>query len=150
LSGALPAQGREILPEWRKNRLMEPTRGVEIGVDIVLISRMAQALARRPALRVRLFTPEERRYCEARHNPAQHYAARFAAKEAVAKALGKSLSWQEVEVARFDTGAPRAILRGEAKEAAAGGGVRISLAHSGEYAVACALFQRNSRSNVES
>jgi holo-[acyl-carrier protein] synthase len=115
--------------------------GTGIGTDIMQISRMGRALARRPGLRERLFTPEERRYCEARANAAQHYAARFAAKEAVAKALGQSLSWQEVEILR-NSGAPRPLLHGQAKLIAAAGRLEISLSHSGDYAIACALFSR--------
>jgi holo-[acyl-carrier protein] synthase len=112
-----------------------------IGTDIMQISRMGRALMRRPGLRERLFSPEERRYCEARANAAQHYAVRFAAKEAIAKALGHSLSWREVEILR-DFGAPHPILHGRAREIAGGGRLQISLSHSGDYAVACALFTR--------
>jgi holo-[acyl-carrier protein] synthase len=119
--------------------MKQARNGAGIGADIMQISRMGRALARRPGLRERLFTPEERRYCEARANAAQHYAARFAAKEAVAKALGQSLSWQEVEILRY-SGAPRPLLRGRAKAAAAGGRLEVSLSHSGDYAIACALF----------
>ena len=114
-------------------------QAVVIGTDIMQISRMGRALKRRPGLRERLFTPEERRYCETRANAAQHYAARFAAKEAVAKALGRSLAWREVEILR-DSGAPHPILHGRAKAIAAGGRLQISLSHSGDYAIACALF----------
>ena len=111
-----------------------------IGIDIVEISRMAQALARRPKLYARLFTPAERCYCDGKRNAAQHYAVRFAAKEAVAKALGRSLSWQEVEITRGTTGPPQALLHGAAATTAAGGKIQISLSHSDGYAVACALF----------
>jgi holo-[acyl-carrier protein] synthase len=115
-----------------------------IGIDIVKIGRLGAALERRRGLRERLFTPEERRYCESKRDPAQHYAVRFAAKEAVAKALGRGVCWQDVEIVREDQGAPRAVLRGSAEKAAAGGVMQITLAHSGEYAVACALFERRS------
>ncbi len=121
-----------------------------IGADIVEIARMAKALARRPGLRERLFTAEECAYCEGHRSPAQHYAVRFAAKEAVAKALGRSFSWQEVEISRQDNGPPRALLHGKAKWAAAGGRVEISLSHSGDYAVACALFERGSAATEKS
>lgn len=59
-----------------------------IGVDIVEIPRMARALERTPSMRTRLFTKEERDYCDSSARPAEHYAARFAAREAVLKALG--------------------------------------------------------------
>ena len=113
---------------------------MRIGTDIVNIARMGQALARRPRLAERLFTAEERRYCESKRDSAQHFAVRFAAKEAVAKALGKSLRWWDVEITRAAGMAPQAILRGRAKKVAAGGRIEISLSHSGEYAIACALY----------
>ncbi|NIM04448.1 MAG: 4'-phosphopantetheinyl transferase superfamily protein [Armatimonadetes bacterium] len=111
---------------------------------------MAQALERWPRLRERLFTAAERRYCEARQNPAQHYAVRFAAKEAIVKALGRSLSWQDVEISRAGAGPPRAVLHGKAQDAAGGGKTEISLSHSGEYAVACAVFWPDMGRDVES
>jgi len=60
---------------------------VTVGVDLIEIERVRRALERYPSFRERCFTEEERRYCESRPNPAQHYAARFAGKEAVGKAL---------------------------------------------------------------
>lgn len=98
-------------------------------------------MARRPRLCERLFTAAERSYCEARADSAQHYAARFAAKEAVAKALGKSFPWREVEIGRGARGAPEVVFHGGAKAVAAGGMVQVSISHSGEYAMACALFE---------
>lgn len=114
---------------------------MRIGTDIVNIPRMGQALARRPGLAARLFTAEERRYCESKRDSAQHFAVRFAAKEAVAKALGKSLRWQEVEIRRTAGGVPRVILRNSAEKIAAGGRMEISLSHSGDYAIACAIYE---------
>jgi holo-[acyl-carrier protein] synthase len=111
-----------------------------IGIDIVSIGRMERALARRPVMRERLFTETERQYCDARYMPAQHYAARFAAKEAIAKAFGRSLQWHDVEITHTHHGAPCAMLYGEARELAAGRELLISLSHSDGYAVACALL----------
>ena len=61
---------------------------MRIGIDLIEIARVERSLARYEAFRERVFTEEERRYCDSRPNPAQHYAARFAGKEAVGKALG--------------------------------------------------------------
>src|SRR3712207_9248083 len=70
-----------------------------IGLDLLEIERMERALARRPRLAERLFSEAERAYAAARARPAQHLAARFCAKEAVAKALGlEAWSWQDIEV----------------------------------------------------
>src|SRR5512144_2921947 len=70
-----------------------------VGIDLLEIERLERALARRPGLAERLFTDDERAYAAARARPAQHLAARFCAKEAVAKALGlQAWSWQDIEV----------------------------------------------------
>jgi len=120
--------------------LGSPGRLSSLGIDIIEIDRLRQALSRRPALAARLFTEGERAYCERRADPAPHYAARFAAKEATAKALGRWLRWQEVEVASEKGGPPRLELSGEAVEiaqTAAGARLLLSLSHSRDYAVAC-------------
>ncbi len=122
-----------------------------IGIDIIEIERIRQALERRPGLAARLFTEGEREYCDRRADPAPHYAARFAAKEATAKALGRWLRWQEVEVVKEQTGRPRLALYGEAAalaRLAEGGGLLVSLSHSRDYAVACVVLappQENSQ-----
>jgi len=76
---------------------------MNVGVDLIEIERVRRALDRYPSFRERCFTEEERRYCDSRPNPAQHYAARFAGKEAVGKALGfgvaRAFAWRDVEIA---------------------------------------------------
>jgi holo-[acyl-carrier protein] synthase len=75
---------------------------VTVGVDLIEIARVRRTLERYPNFRERCFTDEERRYCESRPNPAQHYAARFAGKEAVGKAIGlgiaRAFAWRDVEI----------------------------------------------------
>src|SRR6476619_8394698 len=75
-----------------------------IGIDIIEIERMAAAVSR-PRFRERVFTQAERDYCGEAAG-AERYAGRFAAKEAIAKALGPPLAWQEVEILPADSGAP--------------------------------------------
>jgi holo-[acyl-carrier protein] synthase len=114
-----------------------------LGIDIVEIDRIRHALRRRPRLAARLFTDHERAYCDRRADPAPHYAARFAAKEAAAKALGRWLRWREVEVVTDPTGRPTICLYGEAAALAhtgEGGQMVVSLSHDREYAVACVLL----------
>ncbi|HMM48147.1 MAG TPA: holo-ACP synthase [Miltoncostaeaceae bacterium] len=117
---------------------------VGIGTDVVDIDRFAAALARRPRLAQRCFTDGERAYCSAKPYPPQHFAARFAAKEAVGKALGIGMTrWQEVEVVR-GRGAPRVLLHG--RYAARGvdlgvGRVHLSLTHDGGNAIAFAIAE---------
>jgi holo-[acyl-carrier protein] synthase len=119
-----------------------------LGLDLLEIARLERALARRPNLAQRLFTDGERAYAAARARPGQHLAARFCAKEAVAKALGLShWEWREVEVLSPPPpgGAPRVALHGAvaARAAALGvGEVRVSLTHTRESAGAVAIIGR--------
>jgi holo-[acyl-carrier protein] synthase len=122
---------------------------VGIGVDTMEIARFADALARRPRLAERCFTPDEAAYCRSRAYPPQHFAARFAAKEAVGKALGIGMRrWQEVEVVRGPLGAPTAHMRGRCAERAQALGVTrmlIALTHSRTDAVAVAVAEADAR-----
>lgn len=116
-----------------------------LGVDIVEIARMREALARRPRMKERLFSDEEREYCESRNKPEIHYAMRFAAKEAVLKALGTGFSgmgFRDVEVMRDERGRPVPRLSGRAAEVAEAAGVvevHLSLSFTHENAVASAV-----------
>lgn len=112
-----------------------------IGVDLLEIERLERALARRPALAKRLFTEAEREYAGAHARPAQHLAARFCAKEAVAKALGlSSWSFRDVEVLGGG-GPPELLLHGGAAARARelGVAVTVSLTHTGRDAAAVAI-----------
>ena len=117
-----------------------------IGVDIVDINRMERILERTPAFATRVFTDEERAYCDATPRPAAHYACRFAAREAVLKALGTGFSQgigrKDVSVARDQSGRPVAVLAGRAAEVAAEQGVvemAISLSFTADLAIANAM-----------
>ena len=74
---------------------------MRVGIDLIEIARVARALERHPRFVERVFTQIERDYCLSRPNPAQHFAARFAGKEAVGKALGFGVpfTWREIEIA---------------------------------------------------
>ena len=112
-----------------------------VGIDLLEIARLERALERRPGLAARLFTESELAYASARARPGQHLAARFCAKEAVAKALGlEAWSFSEVEV-EGGQGPPRVRLTGAAAERAAALGVEVavSLTHSRGHAAAVAL-----------
>jgi holo-[acyl-carrier protein] synthase len=109
-----------------------------VGLDLLEIDRLEAALARRPALARRLFTEAERAYADQRARPAQHLAARFCAKEAVAKALALDvLRWQEIEVVG-EGGAPSIRLHGATAQAASGD-VHVSLTHTDRTAGAVAV-----------
>ena len=91
-----------------------------IGTDLVEPARLADKLARSPALRTKLFAPAEITYCESMADPAQHYAGRFAAKEALLKALGCGLTatfdLHEAAVENNELGAPSFNLTGELRK----------------------------------
>src|SRR5215210_1060283 len=89
-----------------------------VGIDLLEIERLERALARRPRLAERLFTPAEIAYAEERARPARHLAVRFCAKEAVAKALGmRGFAFREVEVVATGA-APEIRLSGAAAQRA--------------------------------
>ena len=114
---------------------------VGVGIDVMEIDRFAASLKRRPRLAERCFTPAEAAYCASRAFPPQHFAARFAAKEAVGKALGIGMTrWRQVEVVR-GRGAPRIALHGLYAQRAAALGVTqvlVSLTHGDTVAMATA------------
>src|SRR4028118_519629 len=109
-----------------------------IGVDIVETTRIEHSLERfGERFLHRVFTGGEIEYCQSMKYPARHFAARFAAKEAVSKAfgtgIGKSMGWKDVDVHREGSGQPFAVLEGGAKELAAerkGTSVWIRLSHT--------------------
>ncbi len=115
---------------------------VGVGVDLCEMARLDRAIGRHHGrFEARVFTDEERAYCVARARSVDHYAARFAAKEAAYKALGATepLSWREFEVVSGDGGRPRLALHGGAARLAASRGVarwHLSLSHDGGRAIA--------------
>jgi holo-[acyl-carrier protein] synthase len=119
-------------------------RIIGIGVDIVEVARLDAAIQRQgKSLLDRCFLPGEQMYCNSQHLPARAYAARFAAKEAVAKALGTGfgaqLEWLSVEVRRKASGEPFIVLLGVGAQTAKRLGVTdlfLSMSHSDHYAVA--------------
>ena len=119
---------------------------IGIGTDLVDLDRFRQALERTPGLVPRLFCADEQAYAERRNDPTERYAARFAAKEAVMKALGVGLGaceFTDIEVVRDDdSGAPSVALHGRARELAAEAGVTrwlLTLTHSDTTAHAIAV-----------
>jgi holo-[acyl-carrier protein] synthase len=114
---------------------------VKVGLDVIEIERISIALDRYATFRERCFTEAERDYCDSRPNPAQHYAARFAGKEAVGKALGfgvaRAFAWKDVEIA----GRPKPDVRLSGRVAdwaddVSAGPIDLSLTHSRELAAA--------------
>jgi holo-[acyl-carrier protein] synthase len=116
-----------------------------VGIDVVAVDRVARLISDDPTACDRFLTPREQAACRGARRP-ERVAARFAAKEAVLKALGTGLGprmrWTEVEVVRGSAGAPRVELHGEVAEAARRRGLtsfEVSLTHSAGLAVASAI-----------
>jgi holo-[acyl-carrier protein] synthase len=116
---------------------------VKVGVDIIEIERIRRALAR-DGFRERCFTDAERAYCDSRADPAQSYAARFAGKEAVGKALGCGINftWKDVEI----VGRPKPSVHLSGRTAAfaekvSAGAIDLSMTHAREIAAAICVVQ---------
>ncbi|WP_255467462.1 holo-ACP synthase [Raoultibacter phocaeensis] len=132
--------------EATEERRMRTLEEVGLGVDIVEIERMRAIIARTPSFRKKVFSEDEQAYCDSKGMPEIHYATRFAAKEAVLKALGTGFSEgigvRDVEVVRNAKGKPTVVLHRRAKEVAAEMGVvelPLSLSYTHTEAVACAM-----------
>ena len=119
------------------------------GIDLCEVSRM-QAKIQAPAdeFVAQVFLPGEVAYCEAKRHSAEHFAARFAAKEAVVKALagadGEGSFWQDIEIMNEPDGRPVVVLHGRAKEMADALGVRrvfVSLTHTRDFAAATVVLE---------
>ena len=121
-----------------------------IGVDVVDVQRMKTSLEQQgEALTAKLFTQQEVEYCRLKKNPHEHFAARFAAKEAVSKAMQTGWSgtfrWKDVEVVNEPSGAPRIVLYKEVAESLKRSKVHLSLSHTENTVVAFAVIEEAGR-----
>jgi holo-[acyl-carrier protein] synthase len=124
---------------------------VGIGTDIVECLRIGRMVEQHGELFLtRVYTPREIRYCQARKNATEHFAGRWAAKEAILKCLGtgwrKGICWTDMEIRNDTNGAPKLHLGGAAKERAQSmhiADVLITISHCRAYATACAIAVSN-------
>ena len=124
---------------------------ISIGIDIIEVRRVHETIERTPRFAERVFTQAERAYCESRGAvAAQHYAARFAAKEAALKALqtgwSGGIAWQDIEVSAKESGAPVILFHGRAQELYEQSGAttaHLSLAHTTEHAIAEVVLEKS-------
>lgn len=120
---------------------------IGIGIDAVELDRFRLALARTPRIEQRLFSDAERAYARRKHDPTERLAARFAAKEAVMKALGVGMfafNYRDVEVVKAPSGAPSLRLTGKAAELAAARRVTVwhlTITHTERTATAIAVAE---------
>jgi holo-[acyl-carrier protein] synthase len=112
-----------------------------IGIDIIEVERVARAI-RNERFVARVFTAAEVAECRGRGCPEQRFAGRFAAKEAITKALGRSVGWQEVEILAGPRGEPIPVLSGGAAALLDGRRVRVTISHCHTHAVAQAVVIR--------
>lgn len=120
---------------------------VRTGVDLAEVARIEGLLASQPGLRERVFTPRELAYCDRRKRAGEHFAGRWAVKEAVLKSLGTGMGpgmdWTDIEVVNDRRGQPRVRLHGEVAAVAQSLGmdhIEISMSHSGGLAMAHAVL----------
>jgi len=121
---------------------------IGLGIDLVEVARMRRALGRTTSFEARVFTRGEASDARRRSDPAEGFAARFAAKEAVLKAMGLGL-WEvplvDIELSRVDGGVPRIVLHAAAASAATARGIdtwEVSISHDGGIAAAVAAALR--------
>lgn len=115
---------------------------IRLGVDIVQVCRLEQALKRWPRLADRVFTAGERLFAAERARPNEHLAGRFAAKEATFKALGSGwpqVAWTDIEVIS-NGGAPKLKLSGRARELAGDAAPALTISHDGGMAIAAVVI----------
>jgi holo-[acyl-carrier protein] synthase len=117
-----------------------------IGIDILEITRIRQSIEEGgDRFLDRVFTPGEIAYCSAKHEMYQHFAARFAAKEAVSKALATGwagdFTWKSVEVMNDPSGRPGVALHGRLRDLLAPSSIYLSISHSDSHVVAVAIIE---------
>ncbi len=119
------------------------------GVDIIEVNRVGEKLARGNGFRELVFAPEEIAYCEKQAHPEEHFAARFAAKEAFFKALGtgwrNGTAFHEIVVEHNENGQPQMRLTGQTAETLSGSGIgriHLSLSHVAATAVAIVILEK--------
>ncbi len=116
-----------------------------IGTDIIEIDRIREAISRTSSFKRKVYTEREIEYIEKKGNPFASFAGRFAAKEAVSKALGtgvRGFSLNDIEIMNDELGKPVVYLYNEIKEAAKDLKIHLSISHSREYAVSTVIIYR--------
>jgi len=118
------------------------------GIDIIEVERIAVRVGRDNGFKELVFSKDEISYCDAKANPFEHYAARFAAKEAFLKALGRGwdsgLHWNEIEIANESNGKPVLRIKGMTEKMLEATGIRVihvSLSHLKSMATAIVILE---------
>jgi holo-[acyl-carrier protein] synthase len=121
-----------------------------VGTDIIEVQRVEEKLIRTGGLKERLFTDREIAYCDSKHRPSLHFAARFAAKEAFLKAMGTGWTgghrFDEIEIINNNLGKPEICVHGKVKsfcEENGIGAMEVSLSHIKDLAKAIVVLEKN-------
>lgn len=113
-----------------------------IGIDIIEVERIKKLVDKNPRFLQKIFTTQEILYCQEKKNKYQHFAARFAAKEAFFKALGKRIKWTDIGLINLSSGQPQLEIRDtKLKEKFSFDNIHVSVAHLKEYAVAVIILE---------
>jgi holo-[acyl-carrier protein] synthase len=122
-----------------------------LGIDLIEVERVAASISKEGGFRELVFSPKEIDYCEKKANKFEHYAARFAAKEAFLKAMGtgwaEGTSFNEVEITNDDKGKPQLTLLGATRESMVSWGritISVSLSHQKTMASAVVIIEKQS------
>jgi holo-[acyl-carrier protein] synthase len=125
-----------------------------VGTDIIEVGRVEEKLVRTERLKQKLFTAREIEYCESKHRPAMHFAARFSAKEAFLKAMGTGWSgghaFSDIEIVNNPAGKPELFVHGKAREFCRGRGIEgmsVSLSHIKDLAAAVVVLETGRKTN---
>jgi holo-[acyl-carrier protein] synthase len=112
---------------------------IGIGIDIIEVERVKKLAEKHPRFLERIFTPREIDYCLQKRNKYQHLAARFAAKEAFFKAIGKRINWKDVELFNLPSGKPQLEIK--SKENFSIQEAHVSISHLKDYAVSSVVLE---------
>ena len=110
-----------------------------IGIDLIEVGRIKKIAEKNPKFLERIFTSREVSYCQGKKNKYQHLAARFAAKEAFFKAIGRRINWKDVELFNLPSGKPQLEIK--SKERFSFIEAHVSISHLKEYAVAIVILE---------
>jgi len=112
-----------------------------IGIDLIEVERIKSLIEKNPRFSQRIFTVQEIRYCQDKKNKYQHYAARFAAKEAFFKALGRRIKWTDIGLSNLSSGKPQLEIKDtKLKEEFSLDNIHVSIAHLKEYGAAVVIL----------
>lgn len=112
-----------------------------VGVDIIEVKRIEKLAEKNPRFLHKVFTPQETTYSQGKKNKYQHLAARFAAKEAFFKALGRRINWTDVELTNLSSGKPQLTVNSQ--ERALFSKIHVSISHLADYAAAVVILEES-------